>query len=119
MRAVLETTDLVRLSWAQALLQAAGIEAVVLDEHASILQGSILAIPRRLTVGDDDAARARRLLAAADPAGPGGDDFNLVSFRRISNLSHLRGAGRAGAGPALACDSAPLDASPGSPILVP
>ncbi|MEQ8165180.1 MAG: DUF2007 domain-containing protein [Alphaproteobacteria bacterium] len=70
MRAVLETTDLVRLSWAQALLQAAGIEAVVLDEHASILQGSILAIPRRLTVGDDDAARARRLLAAADPAGP-------------------------------------------------
>ena len=69
MKLLLRTNDSVRLSWAQALLAAEGIEAVVLDTHTSIVEGSIGAIPRRLMVADDDHARARAvLIAAGDPA---------------------------------------------------
>jgi hypothetical protein len=45
------------------------IEAVVLDVHTSILEGSISAIPRRLMVDDPDLARARRVLAEAEEIG--------------------------------------------------
>lgn len=65
MKLVLQTNDSVRLSWAQALLASEGIEAVVLDTHTSIIEGSIGAIPRRLMVADADHARARALLIAA------------------------------------------------------
>lgn len=65
MRELLRTTDPVRLSWLTALLADAGIEAVVLDTHTSILEGSIGAIPRRLMVDDDDHAQASRVLREA------------------------------------------------------
>lgn len=65
MRELLRTTDPVRLSWLTALLADAGIDAVVLDTHTSILEGSIGAIPRRLMVDDDDHAQARRVLREA------------------------------------------------------
>ena len=66
MRELFRTNDAVRLSWAQALLAAAGIEAIVLDTHTSIIEGSIGAIPRRLMVVDEDHARADRLLREAE-----------------------------------------------------
>ena len=66
MKELLRTNDTVRLSWLQALLGAAGIETVVFDRHTSIIEGSIGAIPRRLMVPDEELARARDLLAAAD-----------------------------------------------------
>jgi hypothetical protein len=62
MKELFRTNDAVRLSWAEALLAAAGIAAVVLDTHTSILEGSIGAIQRRLMVPDADLARARVLL---------------------------------------------------------
>jgi hypothetical protein len=62
MRELLRTNDAVRLSWLQAMLASAGIEAVVLDTHTSIIEGSIGAIPRRLMVHDDDETRARAVL---------------------------------------------------------
>ena len=65
MKELLRTNDLVKLSWLTALLADSGIEAVVLDTHTSVLEGSALAIPRRLTVSDDDLPRARRILADA------------------------------------------------------
>jgi hypothetical protein len=68
MKELLRTNDLVRLSWIQALLAAAGIEAFVLDNHTSIVEGSIGAIPRRLMVADADHGRARLLLAEAGEA---------------------------------------------------
>ena len=68
MREILRTTDPVRLSWLIALLADAGIEAVVLDTHTSILEGSIGAIPRRLMVAADDAAQAVRVLREAGEA---------------------------------------------------
>lgn len=62
---LLRSNDIVRLSWLSALLSEAGIEPILLDTHTSVIEGSIGALPRRLMVRDDDAARARRVLAGA------------------------------------------------------
>ncbi len=65
MRELVRTNDVVKLSWLQALLADAGIEAVVLDVYTSVMEGSIGAIPRRLVVIEADFARALRVLEAA------------------------------------------------------
>ena len=65
MRELLRTNDLVRLSWLQALLNDSQIPSVVLDGHTSVLEGSAIAIPRRLMVGSDDYDSAKSLLEAA------------------------------------------------------
>ena len=65
MRAVLQSNDPVRLSFLLALLADAGIDAVLLDQHTSAMEGSIGAIPRRLMVGAADEARARQVLREA------------------------------------------------------
>lgn len=62
---LLRSNDVVRLSWLTALLREAGIEAILLDTHTSVIEGSIGAIARRLVVADEDAPRARRVLAEA------------------------------------------------------
>ena len=62
------SNDPVRLSFLQALLADAGIVCVLLDSHASIMEGSIGAIPRRLVVAEDDAIQARRVLREAGEA---------------------------------------------------
>jgi len=66
MKELLRTNDLVRLSWIEALLADAGIECVVLDQHTSLVEGSIGAIQRRLMVAERDHQRARRLIAEAE-----------------------------------------------------
>ncbi len=68
MKELVRTNDLVRLSWLQALLADARIEAVILDAHTSIIEGSIGAIPRRLMVREEDHRRARSVLAEAGEA---------------------------------------------------
>ena len=68
MREVLRTNDVVRLSWAQAQLRDAGIDSLVLDHHASLVEGSIGAIPRRLMVAEGDHRRAQAVLADAEKA---------------------------------------------------
>lgn len=65
MRTVAATNDPVRLSFLLALLQDAGIAAVLLDAHVSAVEGSIGAFPRRLAVADADWTRAQRVLAEA------------------------------------------------------
>lgn len=65
MKELLRTNDLVRLSWLEALLSDAGIASLVLDQHTSLVEGSIGAIQRRLMVSDRDLARARILIAEA------------------------------------------------------
>jgi hypothetical protein len=65
MRIVATSNDPVRLSFLTALLADAGIAAVILDLHTSMIEGSIGAIPRRLMVATDDESRARRVLAEA------------------------------------------------------
>lgn len=72
MEEVLSTTDPVRASWAIAILAEAGIEAVLVDLNANVVEGG-LAIPRRVLAPSADARRARWILEAADPfrqAGP-------------------------------------------------
>jgi putative signal transducing protein len=65
MRVVATSNDPVRLSFLTALLADAGIEAILLDQHTSAVEGSIGAIPRRMMVADDDYGQARRVLKEA------------------------------------------------------
>lgn len=51
-----------KLSWLIAVLKGERIEAVALDRHTSVLEGSGVAIPVRLMVDEADEARARRLM---------------------------------------------------------
>lgn len=62
MRELLRGTELVFLSWVEALLKAEGIEPIMLDIHTSVLEGSTWAIPRRMMVHDEDYYRARQLV---------------------------------------------------------
>jgi Putative prokaryotic signal transducing protein len=62
MRVVATSNDPVRLSFLRALLADAGIVPIVLDAHASIMDGSIGAIQQRLMVKEDDFDRATQLL---------------------------------------------------------
>jgi hypothetical protein len=64
-RSVLTSNNPVRLSFLTSLLADAGIACMVLDQHTSIMEGSIGAIPRRLMVAEEDESRARRILADA------------------------------------------------------
>lgn len=65
MRVVVTSNNPVRLSFLTALLADAGIEAIVLDGHTSVLEGSAGAIPRRLMVKTDDFPQACRILREA------------------------------------------------------
>jgi hypothetical protein len=65
MKDILRTTDPVLLSFAESMLASEGIAAAVFDAHASAVEGSISAIPRRLMVADEDEARARAIIDAA------------------------------------------------------
>ncbi len=65
MQVVVTSNNMIRLSFLTALLADAGIEAVLLDHHTSVLEGSAGAIPRRLMVSADDFPRACRILREA------------------------------------------------------
>ncbi|HYE49737.1 MAG TPA: DUF2007 domain-containing protein [Azospirillaceae bacterium] len=65
MKLLYASNNAVELSWLVAFLGDSGIPAVVLDEHTSVVEGSIGAIPRRLMVDDDDLEEARALLREA------------------------------------------------------
>lgn len=62
MKELIRSNDPVRLSFLTALLADAGIGALLLDTHSSIMQGSIGILEQRLMVADDDLEPARRLL---------------------------------------------------------
>lgn len=65
MREILKSNNVVELNFAEVVLKDAGIGAVVLDTHMSIMDGSMVIIPRRLMVADADEARARVILEEA------------------------------------------------------
>jgi hypothetical protein len=67
MKAVLKTNNPVLLNYAANVLAQEGVEHTVFDENASIMDGSMGFLPRRLMVLDEDYARAERLLKAAVP----------------------------------------------------
>ena len=59
------SNDPVVISFAQALLNEAGIEHATLDLNMSIMEGSIGILPRRMLVARQHHASARRLLMEA------------------------------------------------------
>ena len=65
MRELVRTNNAVLISAVQALLDGADIPHVVLDQHMSVLEGSLGVLPRRLLVSEDDLAEARQLLVQA------------------------------------------------------
>ena len=65
MRVIATSNDPVRLSFLAALLADAGIASTLLDQHASVIEGSISAIQRRLAVAESDVPAAQRVLAEA------------------------------------------------------
>ncbi|MBL4615866.1 MAG: DUF2007 domain-containing protein [Magnetovibrio sp.] len=71
---LVRTNDPVLISWLQAHLSDAGIEVLVLDEHMSIMDGSVLAIPRRIMVAQKDQFVAKTILAEADRIASGDVD---------------------------------------------
>ncbi len=70
MREILRTNDAVLLSFVEALLADARIEFLVLDAHTASVEGSILAIPRRVVVDDADEAGALALVEGARDGTP-------------------------------------------------
>ena len=69
MRELTRSNDVVFLSWLVAALRAEGIEAIVLDAHTSIIEGSIGAIPRRVMVLAEDFEAAQRFFDQAREDG--------------------------------------------------
>ncbi len=66
---LVRTNDLVLLSALASLLEGAGFEPIVFDQHTAAVEGSIGMLPRRLMVPSDEAARARAFLSEAGYAG--------------------------------------------------
>ncbi len=67
---LLRTNDVVFLGWVEALLRDAGFQPLIMDQHASVMDGSISAIQRRLMIHTDDESRARRVLIEAGAIEP-------------------------------------------------
>lgn len=65
MRELVRTNNMVLISAIGALLDGAAIPHQVLDQHMSVLEGSLGMLPRRILVADEDVAAARRLLEEA------------------------------------------------------
>ncbi|HEU4659381.1 MAG TPA: DUF2007 domain-containing protein [Pseudolabrys sp.] len=65
MREILRTNDAVLVSAVVALLDAAGIRNMILDQNMSVLEGSLGVLPRRVLVDEDYESRARQLLQDA------------------------------------------------------
>jgi hypothetical protein len=64
-RELVRTNDLVLVSAVQALLNAAYIPHLLLDQNMSVLEGSIGILPRRIVVNECCIDDARRLLREA------------------------------------------------------
>jgi Putative prokaryotic signal transducing protein len=74
MKEVLRTNDPVFLSYAEMILREADLHPVVFDQHASVLDGSVIAIQRRLMVLDEEETEARDILTTAKTDYDSGDD---------------------------------------------
>jgi len=65
LKELLRTNDVVLLSFLEARLKGEGIEPFILDMNASIVEGSIGILPRRLMVIDEDFEHALSVVATA------------------------------------------------------
>jgi hypothetical protein len=65
MKEPVRVNDPVLISAIGALLDAASIQHIVLDQNMSVLEGSLGVLPRRILVADAEERRARQLLEDA------------------------------------------------------
>jgi hypothetical protein len=63
------SNDSVLISFADALLNEAGIEHAIVDQNMSIMEGSIGILPRRMLVARHQHENARRILIEAGLEG--------------------------------------------------
>ena len=77
---LVRTNDLVAISLMESLFREAEIVHLVLDQHMSVLEGSIGILPRRVMVDNDQEEKARRLLA----------DAGLSDFLKANDRSGTR-----------------------------
>ena len=66
MEALLKTNNMAVISFVEALLSEANIDYLMLDQHMSIVEGSLGIIPRRILVQEAMLPRARKILTDAD-----------------------------------------------------
>ena len=66
MKQLLRTTDPLLITRAADILAAEGIISFPLDQHMSVLEGSLGILPRRLMVADRDLFMARAILRDHD-----------------------------------------------------
>ncbi len=76
MEELVRTNDIVLISFIESLLKEENIEHMVVDQHMSILEGSVGAIARRVLVDSRQNQRARNILSDAGIAS------ELVELRR-------------------------------------
>ena len=67
MKELIRANDPVLISYLVAVLKDEGIDAIVLDEHTSVLEGSIGAIQRRVVVAEEDLDRAKVIVEDLAP----------------------------------------------------
>lgn len=65
MKELFRSNDPVRMSRALGLLEYQGIPAFPMDQHMSVLEGSLGILPQRLMVADRDEFMARAILRDA------------------------------------------------------
>jgi hypothetical protein len=71
MKELLRTNNFVYLSFAEAVLKDAGVEALIFDNHMSVMEGSLGVLAAPFDGRRRDLARAKKLLAEAEPPEPG------------------------------------------------
>lgn len=64
MKELLRSNDPVFISWLMAALEGAGIHALLLDQHMSIVEGSLGILPRRVLVPDEQLDAAKSIVEA-------------------------------------------------------
>jgi len=64
MKEIIRTNDVVFLSYAEMVLRESGLHPVIFDNHSSVLDGSVIAIQRRLMVLDEEEGEARETVLA-------------------------------------------------------
>lgn len=64
MKELMRTNDVVLLSFVRSLLDGAGIEYLSLDDHMSVIEGSLGVLPRRILVAEDQMPAALALMRA-------------------------------------------------------
>lgn len=65
MEELLRSNDPVFLSFVRHVLDEAGLHHLVLDEHMSVLEGSVGILPQRILVLREDLAQARHAIGNA------------------------------------------------------